>query len=405
MILHRLDEVAAIFNGKTPSKIEQRCVGHPVLKIKDVTELGIYRGSFESFVDIELATKHATRWIEVGDTLILNAAHNADYVASKMFFAGADVQGALPTGEWLLVRPNNPLVLPSYANYWLRSAPARKAIKFLVKGIHLYPKDVGSLKIPLVSLKEQQRVVDLLSRAEGIVRLCREAQKKAAEIIPALFLDMFGDPAANPKGWSVVRLGDLAEKMSDGPFGSNLKTSHYVEEGIRVIRLNNIGVGYLNDEDHAFVSPEHFASLPRHRCLPGDVIVGTLGDPNLRAFVLPPSIPEALNKADCVQFRCLQDAVCAEYICWLMNMPSTLMMAASLVQGITRTRISMGRLRELMVPVPPLALQQKFGNRVEQSRSVQSLQETSAQEAATTFNALLNHFFGATTLAEKEIAA
>jgi type I restriction enzyme S subunit len=55
--------------------------------------------------------------------------------------------------------------------------------------------DIISLRIPLLPLNEQRRIADLLSRAEGIVRLCREAQKKAAEITPALFLDMFGDPA------------------------------------------------------------------------------------------------------------------------------------------------------------------------------------------------------------------
>jgi type I restriction enzyme S subunit len=76
-----------------------------------------------------------------------------------------------------------------------------------------------TIEVPVPSLPEQHRLVDILSRAEGIVRLRREAQKKAQELIPALFLDMFGDPATNPKGWQLVRLGDLAEKMSDGPFG------------------------------------------------------------------------------------------------------------------------------------------------------------------------------------------
>jgi type I restriction enzyme S subunit len=55
--------------------------------------------------------------------------------------------------------------------------------------------DIISLRIPLPPLNEQRRIADLLSRAEGIVRLFREAQKKAAQITPALFLDMFGDPA------------------------------------------------------------------------------------------------------------------------------------------------------------------------------------------------------------------
>jgi hypothetical protein len=48
---------------------------------------------------------------------------------------------------------------------------------------------------------------------------------------------------------------------------------------------------------------EHFDSLRKHECLPSDVLVGTLGNPNLRACVLPEEIPQALNKADCVRIR------------------------------------------------------------------------------------------------------
>jgi len=247
--------------------------------------------------------------------------------------------------------------------------------------------------IPVPPLPEQCHIVDLLSRAEGIVRLRREAEKKTAELIPALFLDMFGDPATNPKGWSRVRLGDLAEKMSDGPFGSNLKTSHYVEAGVRVIRLQNIGIGELIDDAKAYVSPAHFASLPRHRCLPGDVIIGTLGDPNLRAIVLPSTIPEALNKADCVQFRCGQGMVSPAYICWLMNLPSTLAMAASLVQGITLSRISMGRLREMMVPVPSFDVQQVFSDPVEMMNSIKVQQSDATTKAQAAFDALLAQAF------------
>ena len=143
----------------------------------------------------------------------------------------------------------------------------------------------------------------------------------------------------NPKGWDDAPGRRCREDVRWAIRLKPEETSHYTEQGVRVIRLQNIGVGYLNNEDKAFVSYEHFASLLRHRCLPGDVIIGTLGDPNLRAIVLPHAIGEALNKADCVQFRCRREFVMPDYVCSLMNMPSTLTMAASLVQGITRTRI------------------------------------------------------------------
>lgn len=63
---------------------------------------------------------------------------------------------------------------------------------------------------------EQRRIVDLLARAEGIIRLRREAQQKAAELIPAIFIDMFGDPATNPKQWPVLPLGEVLASVDYG---------------------------------------------------------------------------------------------------------------------------------------------------------------------------------------------
>ena len=65
---------------------------------------------------------------------------------------------------------------------------------------------IFSLELVLPSLTEQRRIVDLLSRANGIVRLRRDAQKKAAELIPAIFVEIFGDPRWNPKGWPTLPL-------------------------------------------------------------------------------------------------------------------------------------------------------------------------------------------------------
>ena len=64
------------------------------------------------------------------------------------------------------------------------------------------------MAIPLPPLDEQRRIVGLLDRAAEIRRRADAARAKARAIIPALFLDTFGDPATNPKGWPVVTLGD-----------------------------------------------------------------------------------------------------------------------------------------------------------------------------------------------------
>jgi type I restriction enzyme S subunit len=221
------------------------------------------------------------------------------------------------------------------------------------------------LKIPLPSLHEQRRIAGILDSACVLQAKRRALNARFTELASSMFFALFGDPALNPMRYPCRPLGELAAKFSDGPFGSNLKTSHYTATGVRVVRLQNIGVGEFLDEDAAFVSEEHFGRLSKHECRPGDVLIGTLGDPNLRACIQPESLPIALNKADCVQLRPNKTIANASYVCALLNQPSVERMAHGLILGQTRLRISMGRLRGLIVPVPPLEQQQEFARRLE----------------------------------------
>jgi type I restriction enzyme S subunit len=231
---------------------------------------------------------------------------------------------------------------------------------------------VKSSLIPLPPLDEQRRITAILDKADAL----RRKRKRAIELLGGLsnsaFISMFGDPAENPNRYPMQTFREISLKISDGPFGSNLKSEHYVEQGVRVIRLQNIGVGSFIDGDKAFISSDHFNTLSRHECLPGDVLVGTLGDPNLRACLQPQWLDRALNKADCVQIRADPNKCVAEYIVDLINQPSTERMAQGLILGQTRSRISMGRLKDLKLPIAPLSEQRRFAQLVQPLHRLQA---------------------------------
>ena len=114
-----------------------------------------------------------------------------------------DFEGKCST-ELIPLRPSGDLDR-HYLAYFLRAPSTVAAISQKVAGARMPRADMAfllSLPIPLPAMDRQRRVVELLSRAENIVRMRREAEHKAHEIVPALFLDMFGDPATNPKGWA-----------------------------------------------------------------------------------------------------------------------------------------------------------------------------------------------------------
>src|SRR4051812_23411698 len=95
---------------------------------------------------------------------------------------------------------------------------------------------------------------------------------------------------ALPRGWCWVCLGELASSepnaITDGPFGSNLKTEHYTDSGPRVIRLQNIGDSVFNDVS-AHIAESHYQRLQKHRVFAGDLVIAALGESLPRACLIP----------------------------------------------------------------------------------------------------------------------
>jgi type I restriction enzyme, S subunit len=302
-----------------------------------------------------------------GDLLVSTA--NSWNLVGKCAWVG-DLPWSSTFGGFVsALRPTSPDLDPRYLYRWFASPRIQATLRSYGRRTtsisNLSIDRCRAMRVPLPPIEEQRRIAAVLDKAHDL-RAKRENTDALLDALrDSIFLEMFGDPARNPHGFPVRQLRDLAVKFSDGPFGSNLKSSHYVENGVRVVRLQNIGVGQFVDHDRAYISETHFERLRKHECLPGDVLVGTLGDPNLRACVQPAWLTCALNKADCVQVRVNQDEATASWLAALLNQPATERMAQGLVLGQTRARISMGRLRSLHVPVPPLALQLRFDQAVE----------------------------------------
>jgi len=166
-----------------------------------------------------------------------------------------------------------------------------------------------------------------------------------------------------PVSWELVDLAELAapepRAITDGPFGSNLKTSHYTDSGPRVIRLENVGDGFFIDHE-THISGEHFENLRRHEARSGDVVVATLGHDLPRACLIPAWLGKAIVKADCVRIRPDPSLVGASYLASALNSHEIRRQADSFVHGVGRPRLNLKSLRRLGVPLAPLAEQRRI---------------------------------------------
>jgi type I restriction enzyme, S subunit len=163
-------------------------------------------------------------------------------------------------------------------------------------------------------------------------------------------------------GWKVRLVGNVTESIIDGPFGSNLKSEHYVNEpGVRVIRLQNIQVGFYDNRDSAYVSERHAKFLAKFSVLPGDVLIASLGDDRYqagRACCYPKGLGPAINKADCFRVRADKAKSVSEFLMLTFNSDRMRPESVKLIQGVTRQRINVGNFKKLAVALPELPEQQ-----------------------------------------------
>ena len=268
---------------------------------------------------------------------------------------------------------------PWYFHYLLRSPTYKARIKAVSTGVvesrlRLYTDDLYRLEALLPLLPEQAAIVRFLDYADRRIQRYIRAKQKLIALLeeqkqaiihrvvtrglnPNIRLkpsgvEWLGDV---PEHWEVMPLRRAAVSRCDGPFGSGLKSSHYTDQGIRVVRLQNIGHAKFNNSDEAFIAPSHYATLGDHTVEPEDLLVAGLGDehhPAGRACVAPSFIVPAMVKADCFRFRLFRQRINPEFAA--LQLTATAADASSLLStGATRQRTNLQATAARLIAVPP----------------------------------------------------
>lgn len=274
-----------------------------------------------------------------------------------------------------------PEVLPEYLFFGIQpKLDAIEASTAFATVKHISAKQILDIEFPLPTLPEQHRIVDLLSRADGIVQLRREAEKKAAELIPALFLDMFGNPATNPKGWPVENLGDHVAIPSSVRTPDLVMDADHPCIGADSIESHTgklIGLSLVRD-----VQPKS----GKYWFDTGDVLYSKIR-PYLAKACLAPG--EGYCSADMYPLRC-KPSLHPEFLLGLLLSTAFTDYATAESVRAQMPKLNRETLFAYRVPVPSLNLQQLFAEQAAAVRSIQTQQFTATAKAKANFHALLS---------------
>lgn len=388
-------------NGTTAEQ-NQEGRGLPATRIETISDgsIDLKRVRF-----VELDEAGVERWKLLHGDILLSHINSVEHIGKSAIYQGIP-QTLIHGMNLLLLRPDQNLVLPEYLHFGLRSVKVREHIrarcKRAINQASINQKELGAIELPVPSLEEQSSIVDLLSRAEGIVRLRREAERKAAELIPALFFDMFGDPATNPKGWPVVTLGTVVEEFR---YGTSHKSG---PTGFPVLRIPNVIGNQLEPSGMKLVEVPS-AEADRLRLLDGDFLfVRTNGNPDYvgRSAVYDSSVMQQAGFDGA-------NILYASYLIRARMQPATL--EPYFLQGYLcsaegrrklkeRCRTSAGQfnintngLASIPIIIPSMPIQLVFVQHCRDVFSIQSQQSAATAKAQSAFDALLARAFSTTT--------
>lgn len=269
------------------------------------------------------------------------------------------------------ITPKNSSLLPAFLFWMLKGQEAQILRIGVKKGATVHSLSNGFLEallFPLPPLYEQRRIVGLLDRAAEIRRRADAARAKARAIIPALFLDTFGDPATNPKGWPVVTVGGL---LASAVYGTSQKANDR-GEGAPMIRMGNVTTdGQLDTSDlkHIDITGDE---REKAKLLAGDLLFNRTNSKELVGKTgLWDGRFEAVAASYFIRLRVKCDLCSPAYLWAFFNTQFMKRVLFDTARGaIGQANINAKELRGFRVAAPPLSLQVAFAD---QARSLEAL--------------------------------
>ena len=254
--------------------------------------------------------------------------------------------------------------------------------------------DFLNLPIPRQpSFAEQERIVSLLDEADELRKLRVQAGRRTTDLIPALFHEMFGDPAVNPRRWKLTGISEMAE-VQGGLQLTPLRHTYPLRRPY--LRVANVQRGFLvldEIKEIGLLDSEY----ERVRLTKGDLLlVEGNGNPREvgRAAIWDGSVEHCVHQNHLIRVRPHDDMVTSEYLLGFVNSESGRRYfhgSGNTTSGLVT--ISTSIVKNCRIPVPPPPLQKDFAKRVAEIRRLEAEQAASRRRSDDLFHSLLHRAF------------
>ncbi|MEW8333863.1 MAG: restriction endonuclease subunit S [Candidatus Thiodiazotropha sp.] len=326
-----------------------------------------------------------TRQVQPGDFLLTNSmSFGRPYILKT--------SGCIHDG-WLVLHPKSDNLYTDYFYYCLSSDAVYQKLSAKAAGAvvkNLNTAIVKELEVPLPPLPIQKQIAALLEKADTLRSQCKQMEQELNQLAQSVFLEMFGDPVTNPKGWVQTPCKELCRQITVGIVVK--PSSYYVNEGVPALRSLNVRENRINDDNWVyFDSVLNETKLQKTRVYKGDVVIVRSGQPGTAA-VIPPEF-DGVNAIDILIARPNAEQLNSLYLSTFLNSVGGKRLVLSNERGQIQKHLNVGELGKALIPTPPIDKQAEYEivfSEIEKAKLVNGEKLKRAEEQ---FNSLMQTAF------------
>ncbi len=340
-------------------------VGIPLIRIRDVV-----RGYSETYTTEEYSEEYI---VNNGDILI---GMDGEFNIARW----RDGQALLNQRVCRLVPKDN--IDKSYLFYFMPQALKQIEDKTpFVTVKHLSAKQLNAIVIPLPAIEIQQQIASILDKASDLISLRKQQLVKLDELVKAQFVEMFGDPMINPKGFPRYTVGEVIEFQG----GSQPDKKHFefepTPDNVRLIQIRD----YKSDKFITYIP----RAMAKRFCTADDIMIGRYGPP---IFQILKGIEGSFNVA---LMKATPKMGNREFVRQFLKQDCLLEYLESLSKRTAgQDGIQMDKLKAYPFPYPPIELQEQFAAFVEQTDKSKLTIQQSLDKLESLKKSLMQQYFG-----------
>ncbi len=304
------------------------------------------------------APSRARQIVSAGDVLVSTVRPNLNGIAK----VPVDLDGATASTGFCVLRPRKNVLSSSYLFHWVKSPGFVADMVSKATGAS-YPavsdRIVFESALAVPPLPEQRRIAAILDQADALRAKRREALAQLDSLTQAIFIEMFGDPVVNPKGWPFVPFGEVCETRLGKMLDQKQQTGSHVRKYLR-----NANVQWFR-LDLSDILEMDFDEKARQvfRLRYGDLLICEGGEPG-RAAIWRDEISECYYQKALHRGRPKPETATSEYLAWLLWFLAHRGGLGDHVTAATIAHLTGEKLKAMNIPVPPLEAQTEFVERL-----------------------------------------